>query len=97
MLINKSLVLYMRKKISDLLCVYYYACLAILVSLELCRSTFISIVLYNCLIPHLELYNLFKVGEQIWIKVNVEQTGFYEVKYDDVLATQLKDRLYHSR
>ncbi|KAK9161585.1 hypothetical protein Syun_007926 [Stephania yunnanensis] len=38
-----------------------------------------------------------KVGEQIWIKVNVEQTSFYRVKYDDVLATQLKDRLYHSR
>ncbi|KAK9090654.1 hypothetical protein Sjap_023831 [Stephania japonica] len=37
------------------------------------------------------------VGEQIWIKVNVEQTSFYRVKYDDVLATQLKDRLYHSR
>ncbi|KAK9091688.1 hypothetical protein Sjap_024865 [Stephania japonica] len=37
------------------------------------------------------------VGEQIWIKVNVEQTSFYRVKYDDVLATQLKDRHYHSR
>ncbi|KAK9095745.1 hypothetical protein Sjap_021242 [Stephania japonica] len=38
-----------------------------------------------------------EVGEQIWIKVNIEQTSFYRVKYDDVLATQLKDRLYHSR
>ncbi|KAK9131306.1 hypothetical protein Sjap_011793 [Stephania japonica] len=37
-----------------------------------------------------EKINREKVHEQIWIKVNVEQTGFYRVKYDDILATQLK-------
>ncbi|XP_073101967.1 LOW QUALITY PROTEIN: aminopeptidase M1-like [Elaeis guineensis] len=28
--------------------------------------------------------------EHFWVKVNVEQTGFYRVKYDDVLATKLQ-------
>ena len=31
-----------------------------------------------------------KCKEHSWVKVNIEQTGFYRVKYDDKLAAQLR-------
>lgn len=29
-------------------------------------------------------------GASSWIKINVDQTGFYRVKYDDTLAAKLR-------
>ncbi|WJZ94349.1 hypothetical protein VitviT2T_013220 [Vitis vinifera] len=34
-----------------------------------------------------------KCKEHSWVKVNVEQTGFYRVKYDDKLAAQLRNAI----
>ena len=31
-----------------------------------------------------------KLGQQLWIKVNIEQSGFYRVHYDDNLEARLR-------
>ncbi|KAL8166503.1 hypothetical protein V2J09_008002 [Rumex salicifolius] len=37
------------------------------------------------------------VGESSWIKVNVDQTGFYRVKYDDKLAAKLRSAIENNQ
>ncbi|XP_024180659.1 aminopeptidase M1 isoform X2 [Rosa chinensis] len=34
--------------------------------------------------------------EQLWVKVNIEQSGFYRVKYEDKLAARLRKAIEHN-
>lgn len=42
------------------------------------------------------LKNKEKRDEQLWVKVNIEQSGFYRVKYEDKLAARLRKAIEHN-
>lgn len=42
-----------------------------------------------------DLKNKEKYDEQLWIKVNIEQSGFYRVNYEDKLAARLRKAIKH--
>lgn len=43
-----------------------------------------------------DLKNKEKCDEQLWVKVNIEQSGFYRVKYEDKLAARLRKAIEHN-
>nr|XP_011467403.1 PREDICTED: aminopeptidase M1-like [Fragaria vesca subsp. vesca] len=45
---------------------------------------------------HTKLKNKEICDEQLWVKVNVEQSGFYRVKYEDKLAARLRKAIEHN-
>lgn len=43
-----------------------------------------------------DLKNKEKCDEQLWVKVNIEQSGFYRVKYEYKLAARLRKAIEHN-